>query len=189
MQKVLINLLSKKAGRDVSTPCGSEWLCRDIEEVTGEKVSVNTVKRITGVLGEKGLHARRSTLDIIAIYLGYDNWLKLKVVLDESSSDFATPAGMIEMDELEKGSILKVCWDPEREIIIRHLGGGKYLVDKSCNSKLKVGDSLQLTQIMVGYPLFVKEVVRSGESLGSYTAAPEFGLSEVDLLTENYEME
>lgn len=186
MQKVLIDLLSVKAGRDVATPAGSEWLTRDIEAVTGERVSVNTVKRITGVLGGSGLHARRSTLDIIARYLGFDDWNRLENSLGASSSDFSIPAGMVEMDKLDKGAVLRVCWEPGREIIIRHLGEGDYFVDKATNSKLNNGDCLRLTQIMVGHPLLVKEVIRSGKSLGSYTAAPEFGLNEIDLLTDAY---
>lgn len=186
MQKVLIDLLSGKAGRDVATPAGSEWLTRDIEAVTGERVSVNTLKRITGVLGSSGLHARRSTLDIIARYLGFDDWNRLENSLGASSSDFSIPAGMVEMDKLDKGAVLRLCWEPEREIIIRHLGKGEYFVDKATNSKLNDGDCLRLTQIMVGHPLLVKEVIRSGKSLGSYTAAPEFGLNEIDLLTDAY---
>lgn len=182
MQKVLIDFLSKRCGRDVATPAGSEWLCRDIEVVTGERVSVNTIKRITGVLGESGLHARRSTLDILARYLGCDDWNKFRISLDGSSSDFSTPLGMVEMDKLDVGTSLRLCWDPEREIIIRHLGGGEYVVDKATNSKLKDGDYVRLTQIMVGYPLFVKDVMRGEKSLGCYTAAPEFGLTEITML-------
>lgn len=43
-------LLSRKAGVDVATPAGSDVLRHDIESATGQLLSLNTVKRLTGVI-------------------------------------------------------------------------------------------------------------------------------------------
>ena len=85
MKTVLINMLSRKAGRNVSTPHGCEWLCHDIAACTKESISVNTLKRLTGVLKDYNdgkIHLRGANKDILARYLGYKEW-----------SDFCTEVG------------------------------------------------------------------------------------------------
>lgn len=183
MREAIINLLSKKAGRDVRTPYGSDWLCQDIIATTGERISVNTVKRLTGVLttgpDSSRIHARGTTLEIIARYLGFADFRTLQQSLEGASSHFRQADGLISISELPAGSTVEIGWEPNRLLTLRRLPSGAMLVEKAANSKLAPGDLLTLSQIMAGYPLLVKEVVRSGQSLGPYTAAPESGLTYV----------
>ncbi|MDE7407404.1 MAG: hypothetical protein K2M76_03190 [Muribaculaceae bacterium] len=180
MRKVLIKLLSEKAGRDVSTPFGSDWLCRDIESKTGEMLSLNTVKRLTGVIDNKGedkdLHARRYTLDIIARYLGYGDFQELELALSDKSSSFKKSDRLIDMSSLAAGMRVRIEWLPNRAITVESIGKGWFKVIESENSKLLAEDLLQIHQIMQDYPFFVKEVIRDKESLGSYTAAEDRGV-------------
>lgn len=178
----IINMLSRKAGRDVTTPHGSEWLCQDIMTRTGEQISINTVKRLTGVLSnpanDDNLHARRSTLDIIAKYLGYRDMPMLRHYLKcTAPSLFRKMEGMVYMDELSVNSEVVICWNPDRRLCLRHLGKGWYEVEGAENSKLLPADRLSISQAMQGYPLMVREVLRGEESLRPYTAAPEFGIT------------
>ena len=68
-----INKLSEKLGVDVSTPAGATWLQLDIETATGERLGLNTVKRLVGVLSSDA-QPRISTIKIISDYLGYPDW-------------------------------------------------------------------------------------------------------------------
>ncbi len=185
MNKVITDLFEKKTGINPRTPSGCNWISQDIEARTGEPVSLNTIKRITGVIsdGNAGEYRpRRSTLDIIARYLGYKDFDKLcQQVGDYNPSDFTKPEGLIDTSELKEGTELNLRWAPDRELGIRHLGKGLFKVIYSKNSKLQAEDRLLISQIMVGQPLLVKEVIRGESALGYYTAALEYGLTYAEV--------
>ena len=68
-----INKLSDKVKEDVSTPAGAAKLKLDIEVANGERLVLNTVKRLVGVLPSNA-KPRTSTIKIISDYLGYPDW-------------------------------------------------------------------------------------------------------------------
>lgn len=54
LSKIVVKLLELKAGFSVDTPAGAERLMVAIERETGERISINTVKRLTGVIDYDG---------------------------------------------------------------------------------------------------------------------------------------
>ena len=178
---LLIKMLSKKADKDVTTKAGAEFLRNDIETKTGEALSLNTIKRLVGILNYES-SPRDITLDIIARYLGYRNYSQLLLILQDKISDFNTPSEFIDLHNLAAGTELSIDWAPDRVLRIKHLEGGNYLVVESVNSKLKKGDILSLSQIAKGFPFMVKEVIRAGESWGNYTAAQVEGISSIEVI-------
>ena len=177
---ILISMLSEKAGLDVSTPTGAEWLRNDIEKVTGETLSINTIKRITGVLEYEGSH-RTMLLDIIARYLGYSSWSLLETVLQEKISFFGAENETLTLEKLPPGQVIEIRWDPDRIILLRHTKNKIFTVIESRNSKLQAGDILKLSQIAPGFPFYASDVTRNGHSLGTYTAATINGVSSIVL--------
>lgn len=177
---ILISMLSEKAGINVSTPAGAEWLRNDIEKVTGENLSINTIKRITGVLEYEGTH-RTIMLDIIARYLGYSSWSVLDKVLQEKISFFGEEKDALDLEKLPPGQLLEICWDPDRLISLRHTANKIFTVVESRNSKLQAGDTLKLSQIAPGFPFYASDVTRDGHSLGTYTAATINGVNSITL--------
>lgn len=184
IKAIIIELLAGKAGRDVRTASGSEWLCHDIVSVTGQNLSANTVKRFTGVIGGGELSPSVPTKDIIAQYLGFEDYRALERHILSGTSQFGEAEGLVDVGSLSAGTRLVVRWSPDREIRLRRLESGDCLVEAAANSKLRAGDRLTIAQVMTGYPLIVKEVVRNGESLGPYSASPEYGVTYVGLEVE-----
>lgn len=180
LNAVVLNMLSEKAGMDVTTKAGAEFLRNDIESRTGEALSLNTIKRLTGILSYDS-EPREITLDIIARYLGYHDFNQLQAVLQNKISDFNTLPNFVDLKSQPIDKIFIIKWEPGRVIKIRHLGEGIYQVEESVNSKLLKGDKLTLSQIAEGFPFMVREVVRENKSLGSYTAAQIEGLSSVEI--------
>lgn len=178
---VLIDMLSRKAGCDVTTAQGAHALCNDILAVTGEPVSLNTIKRLTGIISYEKTH-RDGTKAVIARYLGFADWSMLQSFLDNKISDFNTNSGFLEMSSLPDGQEVEIEWLPDRKIMIRHLEGCQFEVVSNCNSKLLPGDILNMSQIAVGFPLIVSEVIRDGRSLGNYTAAVTDGITKLHVL-------
>ncbi len=178
--KVTISYLNMKAGCDVTTPAGATILSHDIESKTGERLSANTIKRLTGVI-EYQNKPRISTLNIIARYLGHSSWEGFERALKKGSSIFGDFYPFVEICKLKKDALLSFRWDPDREITLRHTQGCKCEVMRSVNSKLMPGDQLVMSQLAERFPFYVKDVVRGSEHLGSYCAATETGISDLKI--------
>lgn len=184
LDSVILRMLAEKSGADLTTASGATVLGLDIENVTGERLSVNTVKRLVGILsGDQS--PRPVTLDIIARYLGFGSYEILLKDIHDKISAFNLPDDFIDMASLSPDTVVRLEWSPGRIVEISHIGDGKYRVEKSVNSKLEIGDIIVLSVIAEKFPLRVKEVLRNGKNLGNYTAAPDFGLSGITINKTN----
>lgn len=177
----LIEMLKKRCGRNICSATGAEYLRNDIEASTGERIGINTVKRIVGILEYEGSH-REVILDIIARYLDYPSWDMLEKVLNDKISGFHSDSSILEPGRLQPKQRIEMEWEPDRTVLIENEGEGWFTVRESKNSKLLPGDRLKLSQLAAGFPFYVSEVVRNGQSLGNYTAAPDEGLKSVKLV-------
>lgn len=179
-RNILVKMLSRRAGYDVDTPHGSEMLQKEIEALTGERLSVNTLKRLIGVLPYDG-EQRKSTLDIVAKYLGFRNTKELQNFVEGRVSDFKLPPQYIDLPALGPEVTVVMEWTPGRRIAMRHLSSDRYILTEAINSKLQVEDILVLGIVAEGLPLVAREVIRKGVSLGPYIAAQEGGLTTVEI--------
>lgn len=177
----LIAMLRNKTGCNLSSPSEAEFLRNDIEAVTGERLGINTVKRIVGILDYEGQH-RDYVLDIIARYLNYSSWSLLERDLNNKISEFGTSSSILDLNLLPQNQKIEIKWDPDRKIILEKSNSSHFTVIESNNSKLIEGDILKVTQIAAGFPFYVSDVLRKGESIGKYTAALEDGLKSIKLL-------
>ena len=169
------NLLRQKSKKDFRLSADCEYLALDIESVTGEHIGVNTLKRLLGFIDDER-EPRTSTLDVIARYLGFDNWDVLSIYDNQSNSSFESSSEEIRVSELSEGQCVQISYLPDRRLVMAYQGNGRFLVQMSENSKLLAGDELTITHIVQGYPLLVTEVIREGKSLGSFTAGKAQGI-------------
>lgn len=172
----IIRLLEQKTGRSVTTASGAEMLRNDIESVTEVNISINTVKRLTGVLPYEGT-PRPDTLNIIARYLGFTDWKLLQNYIDGNISQFNPADDTIFIDKLAAGAVIAVEWALDRRVKMKRLCGGVCEVLIAENSKLKVGDILRISAVAPGFPFLASAVVRGGQNLGTYSAAEDYGVT------------
>ena len=169
------DLLKQKSNRDFRLSGDCEYLALDIESVTGEHIGVNTLKRLLGFIDDER-EPRISTLDVIARYLGFDNWDVLSVYDARSNSSFEPSTEEIRVSSLAIGQRLQISYLPDRQIDMEYIGENRFRILKSMNSKLKANDEITITHVVQSYPLLVSEVVRDGKSLGSFTAGKAQGI-------------
>ena len=150
--KYIRQLLGERIQRDLRHSNDCEYLALDIESVTGEHIGVNTIKRLLGFINDER-QPRCSTLDVIARYLGFENWDILSIYDERSNSAFG-----LTNDELIVSS------------------EGRFTVLQSQNSKLLAGDEIWFTHLVRGYPLLVSKVRREGSFLGAFTAGKAQGI-------------
>lgn len=124
---------------------------------------------------------RGVTLQIIAKYLGFSSWEVFIETINNRISDFEEDNPFVAIAELAEGAEIRFKWEPDREIRLRHLGGGRCEVMEVSNSKLAAGDILQICNVGDGYPLVAKEVIRGGKNLGGYIAAKITGISDIHI--------
>ena len=175
-----IERLSEMIGQDVTTPAGASVLSLDIELKTGVALGLNTVKRLVGVL-PSDVVPRRTTLNTVANYLGYPDWSLMEKDSAMRSSGFGRNDLFIDMSGLENRVEVEICWKPDRRILIRHDGSGRYTVMESDNAKLRPGDRLSLSQLAIGFPFIADSVFREERPLGAYRAADGAGISRLDI--------
>ncbi|MBD5213610.1 MAG: hypothetical protein HDS75_02135 [Bacteroidales bacterium] len=160
-----------------------DTLSQAIIDATRENLSVNTLKRLFGFKTDKVV-PRLSTMDIIAQYLGYPDYDSLiKDLGDDADISLFTPIDCLEVKQLEKGTQIRVSYDPNRVFFLTYLGECQFIVNDIEGSKnIRKGDLLTITQLAVGHRFVVAHVVRDGMDLGGYESAKFKGVKSVELI-------
>lgn len=171
--------LARKFGHEIENSSDFDNLSIAIEEKTGERLSVNTLKRLFGYI-QSVASPRATTMDILANYLGYKTW-KRYIYSKENcrSSAFRIWEGDkkdIDVSALKPQMHVSFCYEPDRAVTLKYLGDFIFEVESSSNSKLLKGDLLTISHFCYGYPLHVSKVIREGEYLGSFEAGREGGI-------------
>lgn len=177
----IIKKILARYGKDYvySADCGP--LAREIG------VSETTVKRMLGLVGENSQERKRiphvSTMDILAKWLGYDNYKALLRDIGEKdySSEF-TSLESIEVAELAEGTQVQIKYEPARLIVMTCLGDGKFVINESKNSKLMKGDHIKLTHLVLGHEFLIREIIREGRNLGGYRGAKDSGITSLEII-------
>lgn len=179
----ILKRIKNKIGIGMTYNRDFETLAQAIEDETGEMLGVSTLKRLFGFKMEKVV-PRESTMDILSRYLGYSDYaMMLKDLGPDADISIFTPIDSIESLELKAGVQIQVTYDPNRIFILSYLGDNKYIVNEIEGSKnIKQGDVLMISQLAVGFPLIVSQVVREGKNLGKYVAAQERGLKSIEIM-------
>lgn len=177
----IIEMLRQKSGLSLHAPNDSKLLADAIYAETNEMLGLSTIKRLLGLFHDTR-SPRQSTLDIIARYLGSSDWDALMLDKCGSESGFDTSLQHHETASLAPGTIVRICYHPNRVLELRHLEGITFEVLSYSGTKLQKGDILFIYEIARYFPLIVKDVLRQGRSLGTYVAGRHNGVQEVTLL-------
>ena len=176
LDKNLIKLLEEKTGNILDTSSSCERLALDIESETGEKLGFTTLKRLLGFTSENA-QPRQSTLEILARYLGLNSYKELKDAIDKrGDSDFDSYAETIISSRLPVDAEINLSYYPNRRLKLKHIKDDEFIVMESINGSLNDGDIIFVDSFTNELPLIVKDVIRHGESLGSYTAGKKLGI-------------
>lgn len=178
----LLQLAEQHYGRKLATTTDFESLSVLIEKETGELLSSSTLKRLYGYVSLSPV-PRKSTLDILARYIGkrnYDNFCNdLRNDPVFSSRFFSTVT--VYSDDLKSGEFLRIGWAPDRVVQLKYLGEGEFEVESSANASLMKGDRFRQVSFMLGYPLYVSRIFRDGEYTPAYVAGINGGLNLLEV--------
>lgn len=163
-------------GRTMTTPQDFVWLSRQVAGRLRHTVSVNTLKRLWGALGDAGA-ARRSTLDMLAQFIGFRDYATFcKVQTDGCTQSDKVLSRHLYTRNLARGLRLRCTWLPDRVIVAEHQGDGHFVILEVENSKLSVGDTFECALIMENEPLYLGNLVHEGTGPVAYVAGRRDGV-------------
>ena len=164
-------LIEKKYGKSLCTTTDFEEFSIYLKQKMDKRISASILKRLYGYVSLNPV-PRKSTLDILARYIGkrnYDNFCNdLRNDPIFSSSFFSSVT--VYSDDLKPGDGLRIGWAPDRVVQLNYLGDGEFEVESSVNGSLFKGDRFRQVSFMLGYPLYVSRILREGEYTQAYVA-------------------
>lgn len=183
LSKEIIKRIEQEFGKKLRYNSDCDALSEAVFEKTGERLSRSTLERMFGLVG-KQVVPRKSTLDILASYLGYSSYEMLVKDIGEYNdiSDFMHVEEIVSSD-LPEGSQIQFTYEPKRRFVLTYLGNNNYVVDEVYGSRnIQKGDRLTVSHIVKGYELIVSGIERNGLNLGAYTMARSGGVTSIEVL-------
>lgn len=174
----ILNMIRSRVASPLNRPSDFEALAADIEARTGEHLGVNTLKRLFGII-DSNVKATRTTLNIVARYLGYDSYALLDKCISDKNSEFARLTDVVYPQSLAEGAIVEVTYQPSRLVRMEVEADHRCRIIHEENTKLADGDLLDIGQIVKGMPFYVRDVERHGKSLSSYVGGREGGVTSI----------
>lgn len=176
--------IREKVGLGMTQSADFDVLSQAIRDLTSENLGVNTLKRLFGFKTDKVV-PRLSTMDIIAQYLGCDDYETLiKDLGEDADISVFTPIDCLEVQQLERGTQVRISYEPNRVFFLTYIGDFTFIVNEVEGShNIHKGDLLTITQLAVGHRFVVAHVMRDGIDLGAYESAKFRGLKSVEIIS------
>lgn len=164
-------------GCAVTTSRDFEELHESIFRRTGEMVSATTLKRLWGYLNED-VEPRRFTLDVLSRYAGWPGWETF--CSSAATNDIASgPIGGDHIDvakQLRHGDSVTLTWSPGRVCRVKYLGDRQFEVTEAKETRLKPGDRFSTSHIIANVSLYLYNLRREGNDLGTYVCGCRTGI-------------
>lgn len=174
----LLTEVEKKYGRRIATTTDFESLSVVIEHQINELISSSTLKRLWGYVSLNPT-PRLATLDLLSRFVGYKDFKDFCNGLKESKAFTSTffSSKCQTVAELKSGACVTLGWAPNRLVTLDYLGNFLFEVKTSENSQLKPGDRFEMSEIIVGFPLYISRILRDGKYTPSYVAGQLDGIN------------
>ncbi len=180
--QALLQRVENKYGRAIDTTSAFEALSIDIERQTGERISSSSLKRFWGYVNSDTA-PRVASLDILAKYIGQKDFNSFcKILRSEDGTSVFFGAESLSVASLTPGNRIQLGWDPNRLLTLEYLGNFRFRVEESYNSKLLAGDCFELSDLIVGCPMFLSRIYRDGKTTPPYVAGAKDGITFIKIL-------
>ena len=159
----LFDAIEKSFGRRVLTSRDFTQLCTDIKYRTKETIGVTTMKRIYGYINDP-TETRLRTLDILATYIGYQNWDNFKKCSksgDIHDSGFITAHHLLS-ETLTIGALIRLTWLPDRICLCKYCGKNTFSIMQSVHTRLVPGTTFHCSVFIAGQPAVLDHVCIAG---------------------------
>lgn len=148
-----------------------------IERKLKEHISESTLERVWGYSTRGYDTVSKRTLDVLARISGHPGWEAFcKSIGADEDSGFIDDPSTLDPETLPQGARLKLCWQPDRTVILRHLDGARFTVEHNEHSKLSEGIVLTCKGFRKGSALYMDL------PQGLYVAGKEHGITSLEII-------
>ena len=158
-------------------PSDFEWLADKIEAKTKDCVSASTLMRLWGY--RKGVKPRPATLDVLARYVGCDDYVTFThspaQCGDEASSD-EVMSRCLRTQELQPGQRVLLSWYPNRRCVAVLREDGNFEILEAEQTKLSVGDIFHCDLFIENEPLYMMLLGKDRGQDTMYVAGKKNGI-------------
>lgn len=156
-----------------------------IEQSTGHPLSENTLRRIWGKI--KGYDTVfEHTLDILSSYAGYGYWQRFvkssECAAGDPVSKWQKNECRIETESLPVGAKLRIGWAKGCTCLAEYQGAKSFIVLEAVGTIMQPADTFECGLFLKGQPLFIDNLVHSGELCQRYYAALESGVEMLEMI-------
>ena len=180
--------IEKTAG-EMSSHSRFNSLSEMIEEKCKEHISVTTLERIWGYSTRNARNVSVRILDILAQFADARNWndfCNSSNNTDGKDSGFFDSPETIRSCNLEKGTLLRITWLPDRVCEAEYIGENRFIARKCENTSIMPGDTFLCLQFRKGRELYMECFTRCGEeacdSTACYVVGQTNGLTSVEVI-------
>ncbi len=164
--------------KKLCTPKDFEFLRERIYARLHVMISKTTLMRMWEYVDEP-VKPRKSTLDILAQFLGYQDWDSYHqntLLPEEQQSSPILSRRLSVAKELVERERLRLIWQPDRVCDIEYLGDLQFRVIASENTRLKPGDTFECSLIIEGEPLYLDHLKQDTQQTISYVCGKKSGV-------------
>lgn len=179
--------ICRKAGitKSVLTPQDFSFLESDIKRMLpNAQIEQKTLKRLFGYdRTDPTSSIRRYTVDILARYVGENDWETYLEHLSKEANNSGDFVGTeINAEQLEIGETIRIAWNPDRQSTLKYLGDKQFEIVETINSKWQKGDTFQCQHFILGNRLLVDNLCDANGNLKSkmYVVGENGGLTGLE---------
>ena len=159
-----------------------------IESKSKEHISITTLERIWGYSTRNASNVSERTLDILASVVGAKSWNDFCTQQSSNKeSELFENNDTINCDNIEKGTLIRLGWQPDRICIVEYLGNYRFVAVESENATIKPGDTFRCLKIQKGKEFHMDNFTRCNEpttSNAQYVVGRTNGLSIVEIISK-----
>ena len=166
-------------GKPMQTPKDFEFLRERIYGRLHIFISRTTLMRIWGYVDEK-VEPRKNTLDVLVRFLGYTGWEEYQRNVSLPKEQQSSPVlsrRLSVANSLALGDRLRLTWQPERVCDIEYLGGLRFVVTASKNTRLHESDTFECSLIVEGEPLYLDNLIQDNHPPIAYVCGKKSGVN------------
>ena len=167
--------VEQRLGRSVNTPTELKRLCEDIKRLTDIVISQSTLMRIWGYVNSSAKPSD-TILNALAVYAGYTDFMSFATHDDQEVSINVMGSRISVCDDLSVRDRVQLTWQPGRICLVRYLGDEQFVVEQSQATRLQPGDTFSCALIIEGEPLYLDQLVHSGNAPCSYVCGKRGGI-------------
>lgn len=168
--------VEKKFGSSLGKRGDFDQLSSVIYEATREMLSSTTLRRFWGYQSDQNTRCSRSTLNVLAHYIGYRDWNNYCTKRGKTIESGYLDTQRITCEELTIGQQILLTWLPDREVTLRYEGDRRFTIVKSLNSKLRPGGICTIDVMLQGEQLLMLDLTYPGESPICYACGTKCGV-------------